>query len=415
MVRVATCVRFAAAAGGALVVGACSLAFPLDEFASEPALAAPSLDAADARRACAYGWRSGTASFTDTAYDVALADFDRDGELDLVVANAFADGRGGPAVLRGRGGGVFEGWSGWVNQGLFARSIAVADLDADGRLDVAVALDGRKSGEGRIEVSFGTEAGTLADGARRAGWQVPAPYVVEIGDVDGDHVPDLVAVGDFTLGSGLADNRLVVVRGLGAGEFATPVVYGADVLRQNNVKSLAVADVTRDGIDDVIVTHLLTDTVTILAGGPKGLAIVSTNAVCGSPWGVAVGDFDGDSVRDVVVACHEDNGFMLLTGFGGGFFTAGSLLPTVPSAATIAAADLNGDGLSDVVVVGDGQVGFRLATGGGAFGPAVTEARGSIRPESGVAIGDIDHDGAPDVIIAGWSAGVPISLNGVCR
>ncbi len=415
MARVAAWARMAAAACGPLVVAACSLAFPLDKLASEPPLSTGRLDGADAPHPCAYGWRSGTGSPTGSAYDVALADFDRDGELDLAVANAGADGLGGPAVFRGRGGGVFEWWSGWTSQGLLARSIAVGDINADGRPDVAVALDGRLPGDGMVAVSFGTEAGTLGDGPRRSPWQVPEPYVVEIGDLDGDHVQDLVLVANFSRGSGSFDDRLVVLKGLGEGEFAAPVEYGADLLHRKDVRSLAVADVTGDGIDDVIVTHAGSAAVTTLIGGPRGLVVASTNTVCGTPWGVAVGDFDGDHVRDLVVACNHDNGFMLLTGSGGGLFTAGPLLAVVPSPATIAVADLNADGLSDVVLVGEGQVGFRLATGGGAFGPAVTEARGAIVKEAGVALGDIDHDGVPDVIVAGWSAEVPISLNGVCR
>ena len=121
---------------------------------------------------------------------VALADFDGDGKADLVVGNI--DNSGTISLARGRGDGTFGAATTYsAGAGTFFSQLAVADLNGDGRADVAV------PGGGSIAVLFGQDDGTLS---------APVSYAASAGakvvvsaDLDGIGTPDLIAGGDRTI------------------------------------------------------------------------------------------------------------------------------------------------------------------------------------------------------------------------
>ena len=82
----------------------------------------------------------------DFAIDsVAVGDFNADGKLDVVVADYGSYGQNnrtytnsGISVLLGKGDGTFQAASNY-STGPFPRSVAVGDFDGDGKLDLVVA------------------------------------------------------------------------------------------------------------------------------------------------------------------------------------------------------------------------------------------------------------------------------------
>src|SRR5213079_2792708 len=84
---------------------------------------------------------------------VAIADFNRDGNPDL----ALADGGGslGVAILLGNGDGTFKGPTN-VTAGTRGEAIVVADFNGDGNSDLAVSLN-----SDRISVLLGKGDGTF--------------------------------------------------------------------------------------------------------------------------------------------------------------------------------------------------------------------------------------------------------------
>jgi len=111
------------------------------------------------------------------AFGVTIADLDADGHLDVVIAqNFFATRLGTPRydagrglLLRGDGGGGLEPISG-VTSGIVAygdgRAVAAADYDADGRIDLAF---GQNGGPTRLFRNVGTPRGVGTIRVRLAG------------------------------------------------------------------------------------------------------------------------------------------------------------------------------------------------------------------------------------------------------
>jgi hypothetical protein len=147
---------------------------------------------------------------------VAVADFNGDKNLDIVVANG-----GGTSVnaLLGNGDGSFQSAARYLTNG-FPIGVAVTDFNGDGKLDLAVADLDFSSG---ISVLLGNGDGTFQ----------PSTYYpdgktarfVAVGDFNGDHKPDLV-VADDSLSS-----LVIVLLNTGVVSFSptTPMLFPAQL------------------------------------------------------------------------------------------------------------------------------------------------------------------------------------------
>jgi hypothetical protein len=156
-----------------------------------------------------------SATVTNPGFSVTamgLGDFDRDGNLDLATAGSFGSGAS-VNILLGNGDGTFRQGASYPG-GTVPTSIAVADLNGDHKLDLAIA----NSEGGSVSVLLGN-----GDGTFQSAIQNPAPFPnsVVIADVNGDQKPDLVtANGEFPAGAEL-------FLGNGDGTFQAGQIYPA--------------------------------------------------------------------------------------------------------------------------------------------------------------------------------------------
>ncbi len=149
----------------------------------------------------------------------------------------------------------------------------------------------------------------------------------------------------------------------------------------NSPASMANGDFNGDGIQDLAVANSGDNTVTVLLGnGTGGFA-----AAGGSPFPVGTlpnsvvsGDFNGDGNLDLAVANYGDNTVTVLLGNGAGAFTAvsGSALGVGAGPRSVAVGDFNGDGIQDLLTANEGGNNITVLLGNGLGGfAAAGEAR----------------------------------------
>jgi hypothetical protein len=146
--------------------------------------------------------------------------------------------------------------------------------------------------------------------------------------------------------------------------------------------------------------------------------------VNGTPYGVAVGDIDGNGSLDVVAANSDTGTLSVLTnasttaGATPGSFTNGQQLFVNGSPGQLKLRDIDNDGDLDLLVPNQGTISINVRLNGGdATGSNTgvfangTDAFGGPFPND-VETGDIDGDGDLDLVVGGSSNDVFILLNG---
>lgn len=267
---------------------------------------------------------------------LGVADLDGDGDADVAVGSTggvdiFLQGPNGLALDRT--------WSeSWVGD------LVTADLDGDGTAEV-VALGG-----GGVQVLRRGVVGYTAEPVGVEGAEV------EVSDVTGDGRPDVVVV-DRT--------EITVSRQLEGGSFADPVRYPLGVA-DTSINGLATGDVNGDAKADVVVS----------AGGngPSAKVVTRLQRPDGTlgppralrsydiPEAITVADVSGDGLGDVITL-HGGWSAMGVYRQKGGLLTAEqrSDIPGLSHYDTksIAVGDISGDGRPDIALASAGLVVFR--------------------------------------------------------
>jgi hypothetical protein len=230
---------------------------------------------------------------------IAITDLDRDGDQDILIAQAAGDE---VVVLRNLGGGTFAPPSAQAGMtDAYFVHLAVGDVDNDGAPDLAISrsLSGlpaslyHNRGDGTFEPRQALPAGTF----EYAGG--------DFGDLDGDQDLDLVLVSEL-------GPRVLMLRNNGAGAFSAVGTFPSGVETQFGGK-VTIADLDADGQGDVIVPAANTYRVGILRSNGAGLEAATFHELGGQPTHVVASDLDEDGDLDLASALpHSDELSVLL-------------------------------------------------------------------------------------------------------
>ena len=336
----------------------------------------------------------------DAPNAIRLADLDRDGDLDAVIA-AGPDGTGGSISFRPFDSSTGDWGAAVVLDAAFALALdlAVADLDRDGDLDVAaVSSSGdelawweNSAGDGSAWIGRTILSGAALDGAA----------AVEIGDLDGDGDPDIVVAARsadairWFENDGEPSDGGWTARVINAAPFDDPV--GLDLF-----------DIDRDGDLDVIATGENGNRVSWWASdgtpgdgtGGDGTSW-SFNSVAVSFNGaadVAAADLDGDGDPDLAAVARLDDQLSWWENTAGdGSAWSEQAVGAIDGAERIEAVDLDSDGDIDLWATARdaGRAAWWERTPGGWIEHPVIEGLTDAR---GLAAGDVDADGDLDLV-----------------
>jgi FG-GAP-like repeat/PASTA domain len=301
-----------------------------------------------------------------------------------------------------------------------AQSVALADLNGDGKLDV-VAAHGADSppalralrvvsvllgrGDGRLGPSHAYEIGKPGD--EMGAWSIAT------GDLTGDGKPD-VATGN------LGAKSVSVLVNSGRGTLEPPVNYSLD----REPWDIAIADLNGDGKLDIATGN--PNTVSVLLNTGDGTFATHEYPAGRGTWAFALGDLSGDGRPDIATANNGRSSISVLVNRGDGSFGTAVEYQTDPGPRTITIGDVNRDHKADVVT-GNGSsdpsgdtdwidsISVLLGKGDGALRP-----NRHYRPRSRyslssrqfitVRIGDVNGDRKPDLVTANtgdaWSMSV---------
>ena len=324
---------------------------------------------------------------------VEAADLNGDSRPDLVVTNE----SGSVSIFLNDGKGRFHAPRGApFAAGPSPNDVAIADFNGDQRPDLAFANHETHA----VTVLLGDGKGGFSPAPAVPVRSVPHPHGIAAADLDRDGHVDLVI-------DSWGQNRLELLRGDGRGHFAE---WKMVPVGQHPYQRPRIADVNRDGWPDLLASNLDGRDLSVLLGGARGFAPApgSPLAAGDGPFGVAVGDFDGDDRLDAAVVNSPGSavqsgrdGLTLLLGDGSGRFakTTQSPLETGARPNRIATGDLDADGRDDVVVSrpDDGSIVIFY------LGPKAALLRREEvrvgRGAKGVAIADLDGNGRKDIAV----------------
>ena len=349
------------------------------------------------------------------AFAVAVADLNGDGKLDIAV---YVDA--GIGVLLNTGSGKFGPTSYYATSGFFAQGsgIAVGDLNKDGKPDIII--PGAIAASGVVAVFLNQGNGTFAF---KSFVDVGEPtYQVALADINGDKKLDIIATDNY--------GEVWTFYGKGNGTFTDGPAYP---LQGSMVPTgMIVADFNGDGALDLLEQNSTKPLGLVVLGRNDGSFQTSqfyVHANASSGHNIVTADFNGDGIPDVAYSWATSGStnpidFAVLLGSANGTFAKTTYVTAGTCNANyvewIAAGDVTGDGKADIVAALQDEttagcqnhtIAVLTGKGTGKFGKPVFYSTGSTAQEYEVFLADVNGDGKLDIVTSNADGTISVLLN----
>ncbi|HSW11206.1 MAG TPA: VCBS repeat-containing protein [Solimonas sp.] len=341
----------------------------------------------------------------DGAIAVLAEDLNHDGLIDLVTANWHGNDLSVRLGIPPEGDDeVRFGEIRSVGVGRSPRHVLAHDLNGDGRKDLIAA--NRDSGNVSVVLNTTPQAATTPRFAKAMQLKVGAgSFFIAAADLNLDGAPDIVSA-DIDGGTVSVLRQHSRPRAAEALMFANAFEGSAA-----GATALQTADFNDDGIVDVVVADAALQRVTLWLGnsvtqGGSGFALHASLSLAGRPEAVVVADFDRDGRPDFAVAQSGPDSVLLYLNrpqaAGPAFEAHSHGLAAAPS--SLLAADLDADGRSDLLVVENAAQRVVLLQNLGARAevpPQLAEADSLDLPfvPAAVELVDLDRDGLEELAV----------------
>jgi hypothetical protein len=284
--------------------------------------------------------------------------------------------------------------------GSIPNDIAIRDFNGDVNLDLAFANHEKKY----LTVLLGNGNGyfTPAPKSPFPVTGIPHTHGIAAGDFNGDNMLDLAT-------DSWGNDQVEVVFGDSREIFNTQTRFFK--VGKRPYQRLRAADLNNDGADDIVTTNTEGNNASILLSDGQGNFSQPSGSpvACGdAPFGLAIGDVNGDKKPDLAIINSPasmaegkgKNGLTILIGDGAGSFSImnGSPFPAGKIPSRVAVGDVNGDGINDVVTSdnGDNEIYLlSMSTGGEPLQSSITVGHNP----KGIAIADLDNDGKGEIVV----------------
>jgi hypothetical protein len=278
--------------------------------------------------------------------------------------------------------------------GEFALSLAVGDLNRDGRPDAVTANNASQD----ISVLLGTRKGVFKK-ERRIKMGDYWPVAVAVGRINRDRYPDVAVV---RVRTDLSMSDVVVLKSRKRGRSGVRFKRLGPFLISNvpftSPKDAEIADLNRDGKGDVVVADRTFNQVGVLLGRNNGsLRPLKPFAVGIEPYEVEIGRINDDKRLDVAVANLSGNSISILRGRAGAELLRPAQHFPANRPLDLALGDVGGDDRTDLLYSVNTFLEFgRMINSGAGFMPPETFAMPDDVSE--LAIGRINADRRPDIV-----------------
>lgn len=299
---------------------------------------------------------------------IGIGQFVGDSFPDLAIGNSYS-----VLVFKGDGSGSFAPDPSSSEYDTSATSFAAGDLNGDSIPDLATVNE-------QVEILLGSGGGDF--GAPVAYAAGSGPGSVAISDLNGDGKLDLAVANsgshDVSILLGNGDGTFGPAKGFPLNNNPESVYYSPWP-----IMSISIEDFDRNGAKDIAVSDSFAQGVSVLFGdGTGSLGAVTQVEGVANPTSITVADFNSDQSLDIAASQYSDGTLKILGGYGNGKFRLVSTVSAGGSVFATTSAQLNQDDLPDLASVNynEGGVSVLLNKGPVArFGPIDVRAPVSAR------------------------------------